>query len=134
MLIPKLAKLDQLARTLGALKDVQISWVSEIQQFGPINPGFECGMVDAVDPVWVGIIVEDVLLELLKEQRIVLIILRKRLTLVHGILPGPGSVCAGVYCGSPRIPNYLSNAVKIPLATHTYGCRFRPRSFCNIAP
>jgi len=44
-------------------------------------------MVDTANALRIWVFFEDVLLELLKKQRIAVIILKKRLTLVHGILP-----------------------------------------------
>jgi hypothetical protein len=83
LLISPLSKFDQLPRTLGALQDMQVFWVGEIQFLGRVHPHFQGGMVDTANALRIRVFFEDVLLKLLKEQRIIVIILEKRLTLVH---------------------------------------------------
>ena len=77
------AKFDQLTRTFGALQDMQIFRIGEIKLFWGIHPLFQGGMVDTANALRVRVFFEDMLLKLLKEQRIIVIILEKRLTLVH---------------------------------------------------
>jgi hypothetical protein len=67
---------------------MQIFRVGKIKLFRGIDPLFQIGAVDTANALRIRVFFEDVLLKLLKEQRIIVIILEKRLTLVHGILPG----------------------------------------------
>ena len=83
LLVPEPAKFDQLPRTLGALQDMQVFWIGEIQLLGRVHPRFQGGVVDTANALRIRVFFEDVLLKLLKEQRIIVIILEKRLTLVH---------------------------------------------------
>jgi hypothetical protein len=82
-LISEPAKFDQLPRTLGALQNMQVFGIREIQLLGRIHPRFQGGVVDTANALGIRVFFEDVLLKLLKEQRIIVIILQKRLTLVH---------------------------------------------------
>ena len=75
--IPQLTKFDQLTRTLGALQDMQIFWIGKIQLFWSEHPGFQSGVVDTANAFRIRVFFEDVLLKLLKEQCIVVIILKK---------------------------------------------------------
>jgi len=92
LFIPEPPKFDQLACTFGALQNMQVLWIRKIQLFRGIHPSFQCVVVDAADSVRVRMSFENVLLKLLKEQRVVIIILRKRQMLVHRILLDPRSV------------------------------------------
>ena len=75
--IPELPKFDQLARTLGALQDMQILWIGKIQLFWSEYPRFQSGVVDTANAFRIRVFFEDVLLKLFKEQCIVVIILKK---------------------------------------------------------
>ena len=83
LFLPEPTKFDQFPRTLGALQDMQVLWIGEIQFLGRVHPRFQGGMVDTSDALRIRVFFEDVLLKLLEEQRIIVIILQKRLTLVH---------------------------------------------------
>ena len=83
LLVPEPTKFDQLPRALGALQDVEVLWIGKIQLLGRVHPRFQSGMVDTANALRIRVFFEDVLLKLLKEQRIIVIILEKRLTLVH---------------------------------------------------
>jgi hypothetical protein len=83
LLVPETTKFDQLPRALGALQDVEVLWIGKIQLLGRVHPRFQSGMVDTANALRIRVFFEDVLLKLLKEQRIIVIILQKRLTLVH---------------------------------------------------
>jgi hypothetical protein len=62
---------------------MHVLWIGEIQFFGGIHPRFQGGVVDTSNALRIRVFFEYVLLKLLKEQRIIVIILQKRLTLVH---------------------------------------------------
>ena len=83
---------------------MQVLRVRKIQLSWRVHPRFQNDVVDTANALRIGVFFEDVLLKLLKRQRIVVIILEKRLTLVLGFLPGSRSICAGVYsdCGLYR--------------------------------
>ena len=83
LFVPEPTKFDQLPRALGALQDVEVLWIGKIQLLGRVHPRFQSGMVDTANALRIRVFFEDVLLKLLEEQRIVFIILEKRLTLVH---------------------------------------------------
>ncbi len=75
--IPELSKFDQLPRTLGALQDMQILWIGKIQLFWSEYPGFQSCAVNTANAFRIRVCFEDVLLKLLKEQGIVVVILKK---------------------------------------------------------
>ena len=83
LLVPEPTKFDQLPRALGALQDVEVLWIGKIQLLGRVHPRFQSGMVDTANALRIRVFFEDVLLKLLKEQRVIVIILEKRLMLVH---------------------------------------------------
>jgi hypothetical protein len=113
---------------------MQILWICKIQLFWRVHPRFQDDVVDAANAIRVRVFFEDMLLELLEKQRIVVIILEKRLTLVHGILPGRVKcLCRSLLLRS-RNPQFLSNSFDEPLATHTNGIGSTRRSRRHIVP
>jgi hypothetical protein len=79
-------------------------------------------MIDAAFTLRVRIPFEDVLLELLEKQRIIVIILLKRLTSVHGILPGLKCLCRSLLRATQN-PQFLPDAIDKSLAAHAYSGR-----------
>src|SRR6185437_5489189 len=61
LLVPEPAKFDQLTRTLGALQDMQVFWIGEIQLLGRVHPRFQGGMVDTANALRIRVFFEDVL-------------------------------------------------------------------------
>ncbi len=49
LLVSEPAKFDQLPRTLGALQDMQVFWIGEIQLLGRVHPRFQGGVVDTAN-------------------------------------------------------------------------------------
>ncbi len=82
---------------------------------GVIDPLFQSGAVNTTNALRVRVLFENMLLKLLKKQRIVVIILEKRLTFVHGILPGRVKYLCRSLLRGPRNSQLLADAIEKPL-------------------
>jgi hypothetical protein len=89
-LISLLPQFDQVAGTLGTRQDMEILRIGKIEFLRRVDPPLQGCVIDTTNPFGIGMFFENVLPKLLKKQPIVVIILQKRLTLVHDILSGRG--------------------------------------------
>jgi hypothetical protein len=69
------AQFKQIARALGTFQNVQIPGIGEIELFRISRPYFKCSAVEAAGTVGIRVLFEDMLPELLKQERIVVIVL-----------------------------------------------------------
>jgi hypothetical protein len=79
----RVALLPEFNETTGALsafQNVQVFGVGEIELQREVDPRLQSRVSDPTDPFRIGMSFEDVLLELLEKQRVIVIILEKRLT------------------------------------------------------
>src|SRR5581483_8978509 len=120
--ISLLSEFDQFAGAFSAFQDMEVLGIGEVELLGRVDPGLQSFVVDAAFALRIRIPFEDVLLKPLEELRIVLI-LGKKLTFVHEILPGLLNHLCRSLLRLTRNSQFFPNSVEIPLTAHSY-CRW----------
>jgi len=76
----------QYARTFRAFKDVQVVESGKRHLAGSFDQTLKNGRIGTSLALWVRVVSENVLLQLFKQQRLVVVVQREGLFLSHGIL------------------------------------------------